>query len=233
MILEKQKMTVEQTRTLMSGLGRLSYLSSPQAVFSYSDVMSCGLLSFIDSPVLLNICSDVTSRDTTFSFLSPLMREFLLGVWFYIDRSENEAKEILQERSAPYYTFLAGLSDPGQRKDMEDSVSGFDESRISEFCQWLTDTASTTLCGYYEEEHFRILRLLQHTRRSALVKEALGKTQWRHIGYGGMQEEDGSALAYVVNCLGRLEYLNFCGAELTEEKVSRLAPALWLSENIK
>lgn len=236
MLLEKQKMTVEQTRELVSGLGRLACLSPAQTVFSYSEVTTCGLRPFLRSPVLsdvLRICGDVTSPDTTFYFLSPLMQEFLLAVSFYMDQFEHRGNEISNDCSAPYYTFLAGLSDPGQRKEMEDSVNSFDESRISEFSQWLMDDASTTLCNFDQEQHFRILRLLQHTLNSSLVKETLGKSQWRHFSYGGMQEEDCSALSYVVNCLGELEDMNLYGAKLTEEKVVRLAPALRLSENIE
>ncbi|KAA0714380.1 NLR family member X1 [Triplophysa tibetana] len=235
MLLEKQKMTVEQTRELVSGLGRLACLSSPQTVFSYSEVTSCGLLPFLRSPVLsdvLRISGDVTSPETTFSFLSLLMQEFLLAVSFYIDQSEHGGKGILEERSALYYTFLAGLLDPGQRKETEDSVNSFDESRISEFSQWLMDMASATLCNFKLEEHFRILRLLQHTRNSSLVKETLSKSRWRHIAYSNMKEEDCSTLSYVVNCTGKLEHMNLYSAKLTEEKVVRLAPALRLSENI-
>ncbi|XP_073724237.1 NACHT, LRR and PYD domains-containing protein 9 [Misgurnus anguillicaudatus] len=234
-LLQKQTLNAEQTKELVSGLGRLARLCSANTVCSYSDVISCGMQPFLCSSVLsdfLYSSGDVTSPDSTFSFLSPLMQEFLLAASFYIDQSENGGKEILNERPALYYTFLAGLSDPGQCKEMEDCVSTFDEGQISKFFQWLMDTASTMLCGYDQEKHFHIFYLLQHARKSSLVKDTLSKSQWRHISYNELQEVDCITLSYVVSCMGEMEYMNLYSAELTEEKVVRLVPALRLSKSI-
>ncbi|XP_016403218.1 NLR family member X1-like, partial [Sinocyclocheilus rhinocerous] len=73
MLLQKPKMHAEQTRALVSSLGKLT-----NPVCSCSDVTSCGLRSFLHNPMLsafLGINGDVTHPDATFSFLSPVMHE--------------------------------------------------------------------------------------------------------------------------------------------------------------
>ncbi|XDV49538.1 hypothetical protein PO909_018770 [Leuciscus waleckii] len=227
MLLEKQKTHAGETRELVLGLGKQT-----NPVCSYNDVTSCGLRSFLHHPVLSTfLCfnGDVTSPDTTFSFLSPLMQEFLSAASFYLDQSV----QISDERSDLYYTFLAGLSDSVQRKPIEDSVGRFDESRISEFSQWLMGYVSTVLPGMFcATKHFRVFRLLQHARNSSLVKESISKSQWRHVSYSDMQEPDCAALSYVVSCMGEMGHMNLYRAKLTDEQVKKLLPALRLSKSI-
>lgn len=223
MLLLKQK---THLRELVLGLGKLT-----NPVCSYSDVISCGLRSFLHQPVLsafLCINGDVTSPDSTFSFLSPVMQEFLLAASYYLD----ESVQISDKRSDLYYAFLAGLSDSVQRKPLEDSVGGFDESRMSAFSQWLMGYASTVLVDFHVTKHFRVFRLLQHARNSSLVKESIGKSKWRQASYSSMQEADCEALAYVVSCLGEMEHMNLYSAKLSDQQVEKLLPALRLSKSI-
>uniref|UniRef100_A0A8C2FMY0 Si:ch73-233m11.2 n=1 Tax=Cyprinus carpio TaxID=7962 RepID=A0A8C2FMY0_CYPCA len=227
MLLQKQKMQAEQSRALVSSLGKLT-----NSVCSYSDVTSCGLLPFLHYPMLsafLCISGDVTHPDTTFSFLSPVMHEFLLATSFYLDQS---VQEISDERSDLYYTFLAGLSDSIQRKPIEDSVGKFDDSRISTFSQWLMGNVSRVLPDGDATKHFRVFQLLQHARNSSLVKESISKSRWRLVGYSSMQEPDCAVLSYVVSCVGEMEHMNLYRAELTHEQIERLIPALRLSKSI-
>ncbi|XP_016375897.1 ribonuclease inhibitor [Sinocyclocheilus rhinocerous] len=227
MLLQKPKMHAEQTRALVSSLGKLT-----NPVCSCSDVTSCGLRSFLHNPMLsafLGINGDVTHPDATFSFLSPVMHEFLLAASFYLDQS---VQEISDKRSDLYYTFLAGLSDSIQRKPIEDSVGKVDESRISAFSQWLMGNVSRVLPDGDATKHFRVFRLLQHARNSSLVKESISKSQWRPVWYSSMQEPDCAALSYVVSCVGEMEHMNLYRAELTDEQVERLIPALRLSKSI-
>ncbi|XP_067270516.1 NACHT, LRR and PYD domains-containing protein 3 isoform X2 [Pseudorasbora parva] len=226
MLLQKQKMHAEETRELVVGLGKLT-----KPVCSYNDVTSCGLRSFLHHPVLsafFCINGDVTSPDTTFTFLSPVMQEFLLAASFYLDHS----LQILDECSDLYYTFLAGLSNSVQRKPLEDSVDRFDESRMAEFLQWLMGYASTVLSDINAKKHFRVFRILLHARNSSLVKESIRKSQWRLVGYSEMQEPDCEALSYVVSCLGELEDMNLYKGKLTDEQAQKLIPALRLSKSI-
>lgn len=226
MLLQKQKMHAEETRELVLGLGKLT-----NPVCSYNDVTSCGLRSFLHQPVLsafLCINGDAFSPDTTFSFLSPVMQEFLLATSFYL----NQSVQILDESSDLYYTFLAGLSDSVQRKPIEDSVGRFDESRMSEFSQWLMGYVSTVLAGSDATKHFRVFRLLLQARNSSLVKESICKSQWRHVAYSKMQEPDCAALSYLVSCVGEMEHMNLYRASLTDEQAEKLIPALRLSKSI-
>ncbi|XP_067250436.1 NACHT, LRR and PYD domains-containing protein 12 [Chanodichthys erythropterus] len=220
-LLQKQKMDVEETREIVLGLGKLT-----NPVCSYNDVCS-----FLHRPVLsafLCISGDVTSPDTTFSFLSPVMQEFLLATSFYLDQSV----QISDERSDLYYTFLVGLSDSVQRKPIEDSVGRFDESRMSAFSQWMMGYVSTVLAGVNAQKHFSVFRLLQHARNSSLVKESVSKSQWRQVSYSKMQEPDCAALSYVVSCMGEMEHMNLYRGVLTDEQAKKLIPALRLSKSI-
>ncbi|ROI64810.1 Keratin, type II cytoskeletal 8 [Anabarilius grahami] len=220
-LLQKQKIHVEESREIVLGLGKLT-----NPVCSYTDVCS-----FLHRPVLsafLCISGDVTSPDTTFSFLSPVMQEFLLATSFYLDQSV----QISDERSDLYYTFLVGLSDSVQRKPIEDSVGRFDESRTSAFSQWMMGYVSTVLAGGDVPKHFGVFRLLQHARNSSLVKESVSKSQWRHVSYSEMQEADCAALSYVVSCVGEMEYMNLYRGVLTDEQAKKLKPAFRLSKSI-
>ncbi|XP_073675788.1 NACHT, LRR and PYD domains-containing protein 12 [Garra rufa] len=223
MLLQNQKMHAEQTRALVSSLGKLS-----NPVCSLSD----DLRSFLHHPVLsafLCINGDVASPDTTFSFLSPVMHEFLLAASFYLDQS---VQEISDKRSDLYYTFLAGLSDSVQCKPMEDYVGKFDESRISAFSQWLVGFASRVLQDGDETKHYCVFRLLQHARNSSLVKESISKSLLQPWCYSSMQEPDCAALSYVVSCVGEMERINLYRADLTGEQAEKLIPALRLSKSI-
>lgn len=213
-LLRKRKINVEENREIVLGLGKLT-----NPVCSYK------------LPVLsdfLCISGDVTSPDSTFSFLSPVMQEFLLATSFYLDQSV----QISDERSDLYYTFLAGLSDSVQREPIEDSVGKFDESRTSAFSQWMMGYVSTVLAGSDAPKHFGVFRLLQHSRNASLVKESVGKSQWRHVSYSEMQEPDCAALSYVVSCVGEMEHMNLYRGELTDEQAKKLKPALRLSKSI-
>ncbi|XP_050973095.1 NACHT, LRR and PYD domains-containing protein 12 [Labeo rohita] len=218
MLLQNQKMHAEQTRALLTSLGKLPDQS--------------GLGSFLHHPVLsafLCISGDVASPDTTFSFLSPVMQEFLLAASFYLDQS---VLEISDKRSDLYYTFLAGLSDSVQCKPIEDYVGKFDESRMSVFSQWLVGHASRVLQDGDVTKHYCVFRLLQHARNSSLVKESISKSLLKAWCYRSMQEPDCAALSYVVSCVGEMEDMNLYRADLTSEQAEKLIPALRLSKSI-
>ncbi|KAL1270331.1 hypothetical protein QQF64_032620, partial [Cirrhinus molitorella] len=222
MLLQNQKMHKEQSRALVSSLGKLTL----------SDVASAGLGSFLHHPVLsafLCIRGDVTSSDATFSFLSPVMHEFLSAASFYLDQS---AQEIPDKRSDLFYTFLAGLSDLVQRKPVEDYVGKFTESQISAFLQWMVGHASRVLQDGEVTKHYFVFRLLQHAQNSSLVKESISKSPLTSRCYSSMQEPDCAALSYVVSCVGEMEHINLYRADLTGEQAEKLIPALRLSKSI-
>ncbi|XP_056320076.1 NACHT, LRR and PYD domains-containing protein 12 [Danio aesculapii] len=219
MLLEKQKINAEQAREIVFDLSKLA-----NPVYSTSDFRSIlHLHHSVVSNFLLIKC------DATFTFLSPIMQEFLLAASFYLNKS---VQEISDEHSDLYYTFLAGLSDSIQRKPLEDSIGSLDESRISEFSQWMMGLVTRVLSGGDEAKHFRVFRLLHHARKPSLVKESISKSKWLHVSYASMQEPDCAALSYAVSCVGEMEHMNLYRAELTDEQVQRLLPALRLSKSI-
>ncbi|KAL0187238.1 hypothetical protein M9458_018908, partial [Cirrhinus mrigala] len=223
MLLQNQKMHAEQTKAFVTSLGKLP---------DQFGKTSSGLESFLHHPVLssfLCISGDVTSPDTTFSFLSPVMHEFLLAASFYLDQS---VQEISDKRSDLYYTFLAGLSDSVQCKPIEDYVGKFDESRISAFSQWLVGRGSRVLQDDDVTKHYCVFRLLQHARNSSLVKESINKCLLKPWCYDSMQEPECAALSYVVSCVGEMEHINLYRADLTGEQAEKLIPALRLSKSI-
>lgn len=218
-LLEKPKMNAEQTREIVFALGKLA-----NPVYSTSDSRS---VLHLHHPVVSDLL--LAKGDATFTFLSPIMQEFLLASSFYLDQS---VQEISDKHSDLYYTFLAGLSDSIQRKPLEDSVGSFDESRISEFSHWMMGLVSKVLSDGDQAKHFRVFQLLHHARNPSLVKESISKCKWLHVSYTSMQEADCAALSYAVSCVGEMEHMNLYRAELTDEQVQRLMPALRLSKRI-
>lgn len=129
--------------------------------------------------------------------------------------------------------FLAGLSDPAQRKFLEASVGVLSSGRLSEFHQWLMNLVAEVLPGMQKEKHWHVLRLLHHARSPTLIRESVGSCAWRKIGYKGLQGLDCAALAFVVQCLGEIDDLNLYHSALTDEQAQKLTPALHLARSIK
>ncbi|KAI4872315.1 hypothetical protein NFI96_027741 [Prochilodus magdalenae] len=241
-LLQEHRINVEAGRQLLCGLGKLADLCNSQAHThcSTAEVIACGLQPFLGSSVLsafLHISGDdVMSPDTTFSFLSPIFQEFLLAVFFYIDQSAVQAGQdegrILEEGPDLYQMFLAGLSDPLQRKLLEASIGQLSSSRLSEFHQWLINLVKEVLPGFEKEKHWHVFRLLHHARSPTLVKESVGACEWRTLSYAGLQVPDCAALAFAVRCLGEIENLNLYFSKLTEEQAQKLVPAFCLAKSI-
>ncbi|KAK1801041.1 hypothetical protein P4O66_022647 [Electrophorus voltai] len=127
-LLQEHGVAMQTARELLAGLGKLANHCTHLDLLccTRSDLITCGLEPFLTSPILFAflhmVGCDVTSPDGTFSFLSPVLREFLQAVSFYVSQSEYDGGGILEEYQDLCLVFLAGLSDPVQRKLLETSA---------------------------------------------------------------------------------------------------------------
>ncbi|XP_026862218.2 NACHT, LRR and PYD domains-containing protein 3 [Electrophorus electricus] len=237
-LLQEHGVDMQTARELLAGLGKLANHCTHLDLLccTRSDLITCGLEPFLTSPILFAflhmVGCDVTSPDGTFSFLSPVLREFLQAVSFYVSQSEYDGGGILEEYQDLCLVFLAGLSDPVQRKLLETSAGPLGSDRLSEFHRWLMGLAAQVLPGYGKREHWRVLRLLHHAHSPALIRESVASSTWRAISYSGLQGPDCAALAFVVSCLGEMEHLNLYMSALTEEQAQKITPAVQLAKSI-
>ncbi|XP_053536416.1 NACHT, LRR and PYD domains-containing protein 3 [Ictalurus punctatus] len=233
-LLQEHKVSVETAKELIYGLGKLSEQCT-SVTCTHSDIIKCGLRPFLGSQILSALlhvnADDATSPAATFSFVSPTFKDFLTAASFYLDYDDGRILESPMEIHN-YHYFLAGLSDPMQRKLLETSVGLFSSGRLSEFHRWLMSTVAEVLPGMGDINHWHVLRILYHTFSPTLVRESVGSCKWRMIGYGGMQEADCAALAFVARCLGELQLLNLCRSSLTEEKAEKLMTVFRLAKTI-
>ncbi|XP_076860390.1 NACHT, LRR and PYD domains-containing protein 12 [Brachyhypopomus gauderio] len=237
-LLQDHGMDVHTARELLSGLGKLAdhYASLGTTRCTRDDLITCGLEPFLSTlllPAFLRVVGDdLTSPDVTFSFLSPVFQEFLLATSFYIDQSEHNGDGTLEERQDLCLEFLAGLSDPAQRKLLEACVGRLGSGRLWDFHVWLMSATARVLPGNEKRDQWRILRLLHHAHSPALVRESLASCEWRAVGYGGLRGPDCAALAFVVSCVGEMKHLNLYMSSLTEEQAEKLTPAVQLARLI-
>ncbi|TTP91402.1 NACHT, LRR and PYD domains-containing protein 3 [Bagarius yarrelli] len=225
---------MEMAKELICGLGKLAE-QCMSVTCTHSDLIRCGLQPFLGSQILSDILristDDATSSDATFSFMSPIFKDFLRAVSFYLDYNNHRILKTSMEIH-DYHFFLAGLSDPMQRKLLETAVGLFNSGQLSKFHSWLMRTAAELLPGMNKTNHWQVLRLLHHTLSPTLVKQSVGSCKWRLIGYGGMQEADCAALAFVVRCLGEMQHLNLYMSSLTEEQAEKLMSVFRLAKTI-
>ncbi|XP_066500610.1 NACHT, LRR and PYD domains-containing protein 12 isoform X2 [Hoplias malabaricus] len=241
-LLQEHSVDMERARLLLCGLGKLAdhCITLSHTHCSTAEVISCGLQPFLGSSVLsafLRISrEDDSSPDPSFSFLSPVFQEFLLAVYFYTGQtapqSRPEEARNLDEGPDLYLMFLAGLSDPAQRKVLAASVGQLNSGHIAEFFQWLTSSVPVVLKGFERVKQWRILRVLHHAHSPTLVRENVKSTEWRMLSYNGIQGPDCAALGFVARCLGELEYLNLYMSKLTDDQAQKLIPALQLAKSI-
>ncbi|KAK3565486.1 hypothetical protein QTP86_010865 [Hemibagrus guttatus] len=233
-LLQEHKVSVEMAKELIYGLGKLAEQCT-SVNGTHTDIIKCGLQSFLGSKILSDIlqvnANDGASPDTTFSFMSLTFKDFLRAASFYLDRDDGRILETPMEIQN-YHFFLAGLSDPMQRKLLETSAGLFNSGRISEFHRWLRSVAAEVLPGVNKINHWQILRILHHTLSPTLVRESVSSCKWRLVSYGGMQDTECAALAFVVRCLGELQHLNLYMSSLTEEQAEKLVTVFRLAETI-
>ncbi|XP_026784076.3 NACHT, LRR and PYD domains-containing protein 9 isoform X2 [Pangasianodon hypophthalmus] len=233
-LLQEHKVSVETAKELIYGLGKLAEQCT-SVTCTHSDIIKCDLQPFLGSQILSAIlrlnADDATSPDATFSFPSPTFKDFLRAASFYLDHDDGKILESPLEIHN-YHFFLAGLSDPMQRKLLEASTGRFGSGRLSEFHRWLMSTVAEVLPGIDKINHWHVLRILYHTLSPTLVRESVRSCEWRMRSYDGMQEADCAALAFVVRCLGELQYLNLYRSSLTEEQAEKLMTVFRLAKTI-
>lgn len=234
-LLQEHKVSMETAKELIYGLGKLAEQCTSVTCIQ-SDIIKCGLQSFLGSQILSAIlrpnADDATSHNPTFSFMSPTFKDFLRAASFYLDHDDGRILENPMEIHN-YHFFLAGLSDPMQRKLLETSVGLFSSGRLSEFHRWLMSTVAEVLPSIGVIQHWHVLRILYHTLSPTLVRESVRSCEWKMIGYGGMQDAGCAALVFVVQCLGELQYLNLYRSSLTEEQAEKLMPVFRLAKTIR
>ncbi|XP_072537411.1 NACHT, LRR and PYD domains-containing protein 3 [Salminus brasiliensis] len=241
-LLQEHEVSMEAGKQLLCGLGKLAdYCTSlTQKSCSSADVIACGLQPFLGSSVLSAVLrvsgGDVSSPEATFSFISPVFQVFVSAASFYIDQSAPQSGQdevrIPEEGHGLVHMFLAGLSDPAQRKLLESSVGSFSSGRLSQFHRWLMSSVAEVLPYFQKKKHWRIFHLLHHAHSPTLVRESVRSCEWRMIAYNDLHVPDCVALVYVVRCLGEMEHLNLYMSRLTEKQMQKLGPALQLARSI-
>lgn len=233
-LLQEHKVSVETAKELICGLGKLAEQSA-SVISTRSDIIRCGLKSFLGSQILSAVlcinANDAVSPDATFSFMSTIFKDFVRAASFYLDHDDGRILETPMELNNSHF-FLAGLSDPVQKKLLETSVGLLNSDRLSEFRRWLMSTVAEVLPGMNKTNHWRILRIPHHTLSPTLVRESVGSCKWRMVSYDGVQEADCAALAFVVRCLGELQHLNLYMSSLTEEQAEKLVSVFRLAKII-
>ncbi|KAF1390346.1 hypothetical protein PFLUV_G00057100 [Perca fluviatilis] len=224
-------------RELVFALGKMASHCSldPHSSCTKEEMDSFGFQHFLTSvSVFLQVDGDQLDR-RVFSFHSHLMQEFLLAVSFYLDSSTSVAKMLEKHKSSAKFVdiFLAGLSEPLQRRPLETLLGELNSNQVMDFKCWFKSSSEATLKGCYKDEHHRCFHLLHQAQNESLVKEIINPSARLGISYGDLSLKDCAALNYVVTCLGEMEQLNlYRTRNLTEEQAGMLAPTMSISHKI-
>uniref|UniRef100_A0A3Q0STS9 Si:ch73-233m11.2 n=1 Tax=Amphilophus citrinellus TaxID=61819 RepID=A0A3Q0STS9_AMPCI len=180
---------------------------------------------------------ELESDTCVFSFHSQLMQEFMLALSFFLDKSIYTGAEKMLEKhkdSTKFLDlFLSGLSEPTQRRPLENLLGEFNCDQIKDFKQWFKSSSEEALQGYNTDSHYRCFHLLHQAQSESLVKEIIIPSARIGISYGNLSLQDCVAWNYVVACLGGTDWLNlYRTSNLTEEMAEILAPAMSLSHKI-
>ncbi|TKS77745.1 NACHT, LRR and PYD domains-containing protein 12 [Collichthys lucidus] len=181
---------------------------------------------------------DGPSDRSIFTFYSQLMQEFLLVVSFFLDKSKSESVEKMLEkhkgRAKFLDVFMSALSQPVQRRPLENLLGEMNSDRIADFKSWFKSSSEMTLKGWYKDKHHHCFHLLYQAQNESLVREIITPSAQIGISYGDLSLQDCVTLNYVVTCLGEMEELNlYRTMNLTEEEAERLASTMSLSHKIK
>ncbi|CAN9515499.1 unnamed protein product [Ophioblennius macclurei] len=221
-------------RELVLALGRLaSACSLEQCPASTKEQMDLfGLQQFATS-----LDAFLESDGHVLSFHTQIIREFILAICWFLDKSTYDGleKRLEKDRRGSEFLdfFLSGLSEPLQRRPLEILLGGeFDSDQIEDFKRWFKSSSEVVLQGFKEHEHYRYLCLLHQAQNKSLVKEIMTSTH-RAIGYGDLNLQAAVSLNYVIECLGEMETLNLIYTRCLSEEVAQvLAPAMSLSHTI-
>ncbi|XP_049920772.1 NACHT, LRR and PYD domains-containing protein 12 isoform X3 [Epinephelus moara] len=225
------------SRDLVLALGKLAshcFLDQHSSC-TKEEMDSFGFQQFLNSVgVFLHVEGD---QSDVFSFRSQLMQEFLLAASFFLDKSPSEGVEKMLEKHKGCVKFLdffmSGLSEPLQRRPLENVLGELNSDRIVDFKSWFKSSSEKTLKECYKERQHRCFHLLHQAQSESLVKEIITPSARVGISYGDLSLQDCVALSYVVTCLGEMEQLNLYGTKnLTEEQAERLIPAMSISQKI-
>lgn len=230
-------------RELVLALGRMAAHCSlgQHSSCTKEEMHSFGFQQFLTTQssvgVFLQIDGDLESDRCVFSFRSQPIQEFVLAVSFFLEKSTFEGVEKMLEKHRGHAKFLelflSGLSEPVQRKPLENLLGEFNSDQITDFKRWFKSSSENILKGCYKDEHLHCFHLLHQAQNESLVKEIITPSARIGISYGDLSLQDCAALNYVFTCLGEMELLNlYSTRDLTGEKAEILAPAMSLSHKI-
>ncbi|XP_013990378.1 NACHT, LRR and PYD domains-containing protein 3 [Salmo salar] len=229
-------------RDLVTSLGRMAShcCLGPDSNCSKEEMASTGVQQFLTTPTslkdFLHVDGDLESDYCIFSFHTQKIQEFFLAASFYLDESEAVSVEEMLENHEGCVEFLdlylAGLSEPSQRKPLESELGEFNTDHIMDFSSWFKSTSRKALESYHTDRHLHYFHLLHQRQNEKLVKEIITPSA-RGISYGVLGVHDCVSLSYIVTCLGEWDQLNLYNSkDLTEEKANLLVPAIRLSRKI-
>ncbi|XP_049436417.1 LOW QUALITY PROTEIN: NACHT, LRR and PYD domains-containing protein 3 [Epinephelus fuscoguttatus] len=165
------------SRDLVLALGKLAshcFLNQHSSC-TKEEMDSFGFQQFLTSVgVFLHVEGD---QSDVFSFRSQLMQEFLLAASFFLDKSPSEGVEKMLEKHKGCVKFLdffmSGLSEPLQRRPLENVLGELNSDRIVDFKSWFKSSSEKTLKECYKERHHRCFHLLHQAQSESLVKEII------------------------------------------------------------
>ncbi|KAM4563560.1 NACHT, LRR and PYD domains-containing protein 3 isoform 1-T3 [Odontesthes bonariensis] len=185
---------------------------------------------------LLQVFGELESAARTFSFHSQMMQEFILAVAFFMDKLTCEsAEEMLKkhEGKAKFLDFfLSGLSEPVQRKPLENLLGIFNSDQIRDYKCWFKSSSKKTLKGLQRDKHYRCFHLLHQAQNESLVQEITVPAAKLSMGHDNPSLQDCVAVNYIFTCFGEMERLGLYNMHFTEEKTEILAAALGRSKEI-
>ncbi|XP_068454363.1 NACHT, LRR and PYD domains-containing protein 12 [Clinocottus analis] len=233
------RLSEARARALVSALGEMASrcLVGRDSGCTEEEMDSFGFGTFLASvDGFLRVDAD-RSDGRVFSFRSRLVQEFLSAAAFLWDSAPSEgAQEMLAKlegRAEFLDVFLAGLSEPRQRRPLEALLGAPDPDRVAGFDRWFRSSSREALKGCDKDRHLRCFHLLLQAQNQSSVREVVDDAARLGVSYGGPSLRDCAALNYVVTRLGGMQRLVLYNTRnLTEAHAETLAPTMRLAREI-
>lgn len=177
------------------------------------------------------------NSEVTRSFLHLTIQEFWAAMVYYLDYKEDRFKKLMQAISTRedgryeiLLRFLAGLSHPPSRSQLETYLGRFSAEATREVIKWLGEKVHEELETLKENKDKRELLnmfcFLFESRNSSLVRDKVGKDVSLDFSSYYLTPVDCTILSYILDCCKKIEHLNLDSCFIQTEGLEKLTTVL-------
>ncbi|XP_078525610.1 NACHT, LRR and PYD domains-containing protein 3-like [Lissotriton helveticus] len=232
--------TTEPVKTDLLGIGWLADHGVRNRIFVFydNDLSAFNVRpSKLLSGFMMETLQKEEKSEVTRSFLHLTIQEFWAAMVYFLDYKEDRFKKLMQTISACedgryeiLLRFLAGLSHPPSRSQLEAHLGRFSSEATREVIKWLGEKVHEEREPLKTKTDKRKLLnmfcFLFESRNSSLVREKVGQDVPLDFSDYYLTPVDCTILSYILGCCTAIESLNLDSCFIQTEGLEKLTPVL-------